>query len=58
MSYINVNKRLSKLKDDLDEILSKEGIGLEDVFNNIEKRFCDREVKGEDMKEKEINKRV
>lgn len=58
MSYINVNKRLSKLKDDLDKILSKEGIRLEDVFNNIEKRFYDREVKGEDMKEKEINKRV
>lgn len=46
------------MKDDLNEILSKEGIGLEDVFNNIEKRFCDREVKEEDMKEKEINKRV
>lgn len=37
MSYININKRLSKLKDDLDEILSKKEVRLEDVFNRDKK---------------------
>ena len=43
MNYININKRLSKLKNDLDEILSKKEVKLEDIIGNNIKCFYSKE---------------